>query len=132
MAGDVHYIYIMDNVNEKDDNEKIIKELYLGKMRYWNSEFSLSDYKYHDDTRIAFGEGKYYRLKRLDNGRSEYGVLNLNTIDKIRDMLKGEPITEEEEEAYDDTRNFINFVDENLEMIKENNYDVVFYTSKDF
>ena len=43
MAGDVHYIYIMDN--EKDDNEKIIKELYLGKMRYWNSEFSLSDYK---------------------------------------------------------------------------------------
>lgn len=132
MAGDLHYIYIMDNEKSDNVNEKIIKELYLGKMRYWNSKFSLNDYKYHDDTRITFGEGKYYRLKRLDNGRSEYGVLNLNTINKIREMLKGEPITKEEEDAYNDTERFINFVDENLEMIKKNNYDVVFYTSHDF
>ena len=131
MAGDVHYIYIMDN--KKDDNKKIIKEMYLGKMRYWNSEFSLSQYKYHDDSSnfLKNVKGKYNLLERLANGSETYSVLNLNTINKIRSILNNKPITKQEEEAYQDTKDFIDFVDENLDMIKSNDYDVVFFTSHD-
>lgn len=117
------YIYIMDN-------EKIIKEMYLGKMRYWNSQFSLTDYKYHDDSSL-YGFN-YSHLERQDCGSSTYGVLNLNTINKIRKVLRDKPINKEELEAYEDTVRFIEFVDENLDMIKENNYNIVFYTSHDF
>lgn len=96
-------------------------------MRYWNSEFSLRNYKYNDDSK-----GKYSLLRRRANGRETYSVLNLNTINKIRDILNDKPITEEEQEAYNHTKRFIDFVDENLEMIKENDYNVVFFTSHDF
>jgi hypothetical protein len=131
MAGDIHYIYIMDN--KKSDNEKIIEQFYLGKMRYMCSEFSLEKYKYFDDSASIRNnlKGKYYILTRKPYGRETYSVMNLNTIDKIRNILKGEPINKDEQEAYDETLQFINFVDENLKSIKENNYDVVFYTSHD-
>ena len=63
-------------------------------MRYYDSQFSLKNYKYNDDS-----NGKYYHLKRLTDGRKTYSVLNLNTIDKIRNILNNKPITEEEQEA---------------------------------
>ena len=102
-------------------------------MRYWNSQFSLTEYKYHDDSSLyGFTKGNYSHLERKDYGRSTYSVLNLNTINKIRKVLRDKPINKEEQEAYEDTERFIEFVDENLDMIKENDYDIVFYTSHDF
>lgn len=89
--------------------------------------FSLDKYKYNDDS-----YGKYSDLKRKDCGRSTYSVLNLNTINEIRKVLIGKPINKEELEAYKDTERFIEFIDKNLDMIKENDYDIVFYTSHDY
>lgn len=121
MAGDLHYIYIMD------DDGNVIEELYLGKLRYWCSDFSLENYKYYDDSR-----GKYYNLERQASGKELYKVLHINTVNDIRNILNGTPINEEEEEAYDDTKRFINFVDKNLVMISKNNYNIVFHTSLDY
>jgi hypothetical protein len=132
MAGDLHYIYIMD------DDGNIVKELYLGKLRYWCSVFSLVNYKYHDDSRVYDrtgnneSKGKYYNLVREASGKESYSVLHLDTINEIRNVLNDKPLNDEEEEAYEDTKIFINFVDKNLDIIKKNNYDVVFHTSHDY
>jgi hypothetical protein len=120
MAGDVSYLNIMYNDN-------IIKQFYIGKMRYWTSQFSLGKYKYHDDS-----NGKYEHLKRKACGRETFGVLNFTTIREIRNSLNNLPINKEEEEAYEDMKDFINFIDDNLDLINDNNYDIVFYTEHDF
>ena len=121
MAGDVSYLNIMDN------NDNIIKQLYIGKMRYFSSIFSLDKYKYHEDS-----PGKYDHLKRKSCGKETYSLLNFITIEKIRTILKEIPINKEEEEAYEDIENFINFIDENMVLIKTNNFNIVFYTEHDF
>jgi hypothetical protein len=132
MVGDLHYIYIMD------DDGNIVKELYLGKLRYWCSVFSLENYKYHDDSRVYDtkgnneSKGKYYNLVREASGKESYSVLHLDTINVIRNVLNDKPLNDEEEEAYEDTKIFINFIDKNLDIIKKNNYDVVFHTSHDY
>lgn len=126
MAGDKSYLNIMDN----DDN--IIKQLYIGKMRYWLSQFSLEKYKYYDDSKSFNICGKYEHLRRKACGRESYGVLNFRTISEIRDSLNDLPINTQEEEAYEDMKNFINFIDENLYLIHNNNYNVVFYTEHDY
>jgi hypothetical protein len=126
MAGDISYLYIMD------DNGNIIKELYIGKMRYWASKFSLTNYKYHDDSITDDNGSKYEYLTRKSCGRERYGVLNFITINKIRDILNDSPINSEEEEAYEDMKEFIIFIDKNLDLIKTHNYNIVFYTDHDF
>jgi len=123
MAGDVSYLNIMDN----DDN--IIKQLYIGKMRYWASKFSLEKYKYHDDSKN--NHGKYDHLRRKSCGKETYGLLNFTTINIIRSCLNDLPINTEEEEAYEDMKMFIDFIDENLNLININNYNLVFYTEHD-
>jgi len=126
MAGDISYLNIMDN------NDNIIKQLYIGKMRYWSSKFSLENYKYHDDSEDYINNGQYEHLRRKSCGRERYGVLNFITINKIRDILNDFPINLEEEEAYEDMKEFINFIDKNLDFIKIHNYNIVFYTEHDF
>ena len=124
MAGDVSYLNIMNNNN-------LIKQLYIGKMRYWISQFSLEKYKYHDDSQNK-NIGKYEHLRRKANGRATYSVLNFTTINEIRDILNDVPINNEEKNAYEDMKNFIDFINENLDLIINNNYDIVFYTAHDF
>ena len=104
-------------------------------MRYWMSLFSLEHYKHHDDSRdsIKKTKGTYYHLKRKANGRETYGVLHMTTVNKIRNILsENTPIGEEEEKAREDMQSFIDFVDENIDLIQANNYNVVFYTDHSF
>ena len=58
MAGDEHYACIMDDAGNTIDQK------YIGKMRYYCSDFSLGAYKYHDDS-----NGKYNLLERLSCGK---------------------------------------------------------------
>jgi hypothetical protein len=126
MAGDISYLNIMDNDNN------IIKQFYIGKMRYYSSIFSLDKYKYHDDSPNIYIKDKYDLLKRKSFGKETYSLLNFITIDIIRKNLLEIPINKEEEEAYEDMENFINFIDENMDLIKTNNYNLIFYTEHDF
>ena len=101
-------------------------------MRYWISKFSLANYKYYDDSITDDNSGKYEYLLRKSCGRERYSVFNFTTINKIRDTLNDSPINSEEEEAYEDMKEFINFIDKNLDLIKTHNYTIVFYTDHDF
>ena len=108
------------------DGDNVINKYYLGKMRYWKSDFSMENYKYS-------GNQRYKHLERKACGREKYSIIDLENIDKIRTILNSDkPINKEEQEAYDDTFEFIEFIDQNLKIIKENNYNVVFYTDYDF
>ena len=128
MAGDKSYVNIMD------ENDTIVKQLYIGKMRYFGSQFSLEKYKYRDDSRNVNSPGKYHRLNQKSNGRESYGVLNSATIREIRTTaLHYSPITKEEEEACEDMNIFIQFIDENSDLLCSNsNLNVVFHTEHDF
>lgn len=129
MAGDVSYIYIMDHA------DNIIHRLYIGKMRYWMSPFSLQRYKFYDDSSdpIRNKQGTYYHLKRKANGRETYGVLHMRTVNEMRAALRDNlPMTEEEVDAQRDMQKMIDFVDEHLALIQANQYNIVFYTDHDF
>ena len=121
MAGDIHLLLLMDN-------ENIIKKLYIGKMRYWESMFSMIKYKYY----CGCNNDKYSYLIRLSNGKEMYSVLDFKTINLMRTILQeNKPITTEEQNAYDDTESIISFIDENVELITQNNYDIVLHTCHD-
>ena len=87
MGGDKTWIYLMD------DKDAIIKQLYIGKMRYWQSKFSLAKYKYQDDSRTMYYDGKYYHLTRQACNRERYGVLHFTTIDENIDSINGNNYT---------------------------------------
>lgn len=126
MGGDKTWIYLMD------DKDAIIKQLYIGKMRYWQSKFSLAKYKYQDDSRTMYYDGKYYHLTRQACNRERYGVLHFTTIDEMRVILKDSPINEEEKKAYEDMESCVEFIDENIDSINGNNYTIVIYTDHAF
>ena len=61
------------------------------------------------------------------------GLLPSNN--EMRTILNdGTPINEDEENAHEDMKTLVDFVDENMELItnKNNNYSIVFYTDHDF
>lgn len=119
-----------------DNHKNTLAELYLGKLRYYSNQFSLQKYRFLDDL-------GYYRIEgRLSDGRNVYSILSANEIYQIQNSLLVEPITEEEKEAYDDTKTAIEWINSNLKEFGEkynfstnlnpNTMHLVFFVKCDF
>lgn len=107
MAGDEYYILLNDN------NKNTLAQLYLGKLRYYSNQFSLQKYRFLDDL------GHYKIEGRLSDGRNGYSILSMKEIYEIQKSLLVEPITEEEQEAYNDTKTVIEWINSNLKEFGE-------------
>lgn len=119
MAGDVSYLQVCD------ENKNILKQIYVGKLRY-NNIFSLGNWKY-------MGSSKLYEFeKRKSDGRTSYNVWSDEIIDEIKYVINNyNPITKLEQEAYDDSKNVIEWIDEIKIKYKEQNIHFVFITDVD-
>lgn len=130
MAGDEYYFLLNDN------NKNTLAQLYLGKLRYYANQFSLQKYRFLDDL------GYYTIDERLGDGRDRYSILSMKDIYQIQNSLSKEPITEEEKEAYDDTKIAIEWIDSVLKEFGEkytfstdlnpNTMHLVFFVEYDF
>lgn len=119
MAGDVSYLHV------RDENKNILQQIYVGKLRYSN-KFSLGNWKYR-------GSSKLYDFeKRMSDGRTSYIVWSDETIDEIKNVINNDnPITKLEQEAYNDSKNVIEWIDEIKIKYKEQNIHFVFITDVD-
>jgi len=107
MAGDEYYIFLCDH------KKKNIEEKYLGKLRYYNTKFSLKNYQYE-------GNNNFYEIEeRMSDGESRYSVWTLYIIEKIRKSLLDEPLSAAEKEAYEDLKDTIDWIDNMLKKYSE-------------
>lgn len=106
MAGDEFELHVCDEKKETLDYIRI------GKMRYWSSKFSLQKYTWNNSV-------LYYQEHRLSDGRIQYSILDDENIDEIQFVLSGTPITQEEQNAYDDTKRVFNWIQEKREQWKK-------------
>lgn len=130
MAGDEYYILLNDN------NKNTLAQLYLGKLRYYSNQFSLQKYRFLDDL------GYYTMEQRLSDGRESYSILSMKEIYQIQNSLLAEPITEEEKEAYEDTKTAMEWIDNIFKEFGEkynfstdlnpNTMHLVFFVNCDF
>ena len=130
MAGDEYYLLLNDN------NKNTLEQIYLGKLRYNSNQFSLRKYRYLDDL------GYYTMEERLSDGRDSYSILSMKEIYQIQNSLLEEPITEEEKEAYDDSKTAMKWIDSVLKEFGEkynfstdlepNTMHLVFFVDSDF
>ena len=129
MAGDEFYIYLCDHT------KKIVEERYLGKLRYHISKFSLQYYQYE-------GNNSFYEIEeRMSDGQSRYSIWTKEIIDKIRKSLLDEPLSNDEKEAYEDTEDTVNWINNMLKKYIEQYFyssdlipgsiHIVFYTDVD-
>jgi len=132
MAGDEHSLFLCNN------SKKILERIYLGKFRYYRSDFSLEKYKYN-------GYDEPYKVeKRLSNGKESYTVLALSLIDEMKKQLLETTLTEEEKEAYEEMEVAVAWMENvfkkytneygsiySTELV-ENSIHFVFYTEHDF
>lgn len=130
MAGDEHYLLLCDH------KKNILEKFCLGKLRYYQTPFSIENYKYQ-------GYNESYQLEeRMSDGRQNYSVLTLEIIKIISDSLLDEPLSDAEKEGYEDTKNAVEWINNILKQYKEKYFfspilipdsmHLVFYTEHDF
>lgn len=129
MAGDEHTLFLSDN------SKNILDKLYLGKLRYYRSDFSLENYKYS-------GYDQPYRVeKRMSNGKESYTVLHISVINEMKKQLLETTLTDEEKEAKEEMEVAVEWMENVLKKynttiysteLVENSIHFVFYTEHDF
>ena len=113
-----------------------MEELYLGKLRYYKSDFSLENYKYRGD------DHHYTFEKRISNGRQSYTVLSLSIMDEMKKQLLETTLSEEEKEAKEEMEVALKWMENVVKKYKDNyiysteliekSIHFVFYTNHDF
>ncbi len=121
MAGDVSYLRVCN------EGKQVLDEKYIGKLRYQNM-FSMENYKY-----CGFRNEDMYALEaRMSDGRTSYCIWDEKTIGEIRTILSNcSPVARLEEEAYDDSRYALDWIDEMLIKYQEQLIHFVFVTDHD-
>jgi hypothetical protein len=132
MAGDDFTLYLCDYT------KKILEEKYLGKLRYKSlNKFSFQKYKYYGSNY------KYEIEERMSEGDENYNVFSLKNINEISNNLleMGTPVSECEKEAYEDTKDIINWIEFIIkkysntyfysEHLEENSIHLLLYTNID-
>ena len=109
MAGDEFTLYFCDNTKKR------LEEKYLGKLRYNSlNKFSFKKFKYK-------GSNYFYEIEeRMSDGKIFYNVFTLETINDMGNILLDNPLSEGEKEAYEDTKDIIDWI--NFTMKKYSNY----------
>lgn len=116
MAGDEFNLQVR---NEKKD---ILEEIYLGKSRY-NNMYSIDNWKYNFSNNIFYKS--YYEIEeRKQDNEIRYSILDNEIIEEIRNVYNNPSITKLEEEAKDELRNTLKWIDKML--IKYNNDNIYF------
>lgn len=117
MAGDEFYIQVRNN--KKD----ILDKIYLGKLRYINM-FALHNWNYNLDYNLD--DKTYYEMEeRKEDNQIRYYIWYNDIIENIREVYyNNKPITKLEENAYEDMKYALDWIDSII--MKYNNIDFHF------
>jgi hypothetical protein len=118
MAGDTSYLTVNDSF------KNILDEKYIGKMRY-NNLFSLNNF--------TQGNSDMYKLEyRLKDGQTSYCIVDNQMIESIELVLNtNSPITELEQEAFNDTNKVLQWINHQKDVFKNQDIHFVLQTNYD-
>jgi hypothetical protein len=100
MAGDEFTLYLCDYT------KKNLEEKFLGKLRY----NSINKFSFQNN-RFVGNKDKYEMEERMSDGNNLYNIFSIENITKIRNNLLDNPVSPSEKEAYEDTKDIINWID---------------------
>jgi len=128
MAGVEYTLYLCDYTKKK------LEISYLGKLRYNSiNKFSFQNYRFN-------GSNYKYEIEERMSDGDLYNVFNLETIEEIRNLLLDKPLSESEKEAYEDTKEIMDWIDFFLtkyntyfysEHLEEGSLHLLLYTDVD-